>query len=80
MVRVIRRGRYRVYVFPESGERHHRPHCHIYWPDGSAVVALDDLRVLEGDRLSTEARALLQEFEQALWQAWSALNTEGSES
>jgi hypothetical protein len=78
MVRVIRRGPYRVYVFRETGERHHLPHCHIFWPGGKSAVDISDLHVLEGDRLSRQAQELLSEFKDALRQAWSELNDEGS--
>lgn len=73
MVRVIRRGPYRVYVYRETGERHNQPHCHM-----EVVFDIAEFRVLEGDRLPRQARDLLWEFKDALRQAWSELNDEGS--
>lgn len=59
MVRVLQWGQYRVYVYKERGGRHHRPHCHVYWTDGDATVALDDLKVIDGDPIAGAVREVL---------------------
>ena len=51
MVRVIRRGRFSIYVLPENGGRHHLPHCHIVWSDGRSVLELPTFRLLAGHPL-----------------------------
>lgn len=80
MVRVIRRGRYRVYVYKEIGGRHSEPHCHVFWPDGETSIDLKTLTVLDGDRLPALAIELLAEFEDELWRVWKALNGKGKKS
>lgn len=74
MVKVAQRGRYSVYVYDERGERHHRPHCHVRWPDGEARVALPTLELLAGDDLPAAARELVEEHAVDLHEAWNRLN------
>jgi hypothetical protein len=57
---VAQRGRFSVYVFPEEGQPHSRPHCHIYWVDGAASVDLLNFAVLAGDPVPAEGRELLE--------------------
>lgn len=49
MVKVIARGRFSVYVYADGRQPHHAAHCHVYWADGAASVALLTLLVLDGD-------------------------------
>jgi hypothetical protein len=75
MVRIAARNNIRIYVYAnEAGQPHHAPHCHVYWPDGSSVVALDSLSVLRGDALTRAARVLLEEHALAARIAWEELN------
>jgi hypothetical protein len=74
VVKVVQRGRYRIYVYVELGGPHHHPHCHVYWPDGSAAVELDSGRVLKGHDLPAEARRLFEEYQTLLENAWKDLN------
>ena len=67
-----------MYVYAESGERHHLPHRHVYWRDGDAAVALDQLRVLTGDRLPVAARELLRGHLADIRRAWTVLNPRSS--
>lgn len=76
MVKVVERGRFRVYVFDERGQPHHLPHCHVLWSDGKSVVSIDDLAVLAGNTLPAAARALLQEHQAEIHRAWQRLNGE----
>jgi hypothetical protein len=74
VVTVIRQGRFRICVYAEVGHRHHRPHCHVYWTDGSSSVDLQTLTVLDGHSLPADALALLRTFQTVLWFAWYTLN------
>jgi Domain of unknown function (DUF4160) len=76
MVQVVRRGRIRIAVYPETGERHNTPHCHVYWPDGRCSIALDTMRLLAGKQPPAGAWRLLDEFRDDLRRAWTALNDE----
>jgi hypothetical protein len=78
VVKVVQRGRIRVYVYDERGHRHRRPHCHVYWPDGACVVGLEDRRLLIGNELPAAAWILLQEYWEELHRAWMLLNQESS--
>jgi hypothetical protein len=70
MVRVVTQGRYRIYVYQESGAPHHEPHCHVYWPDGECAVSLRTFAVLRGpvDRDAVQAHA------GQIWATWNCLN------
>ena len=74
VVKVVQRGRFRVYVYAEGGAPHHLAHCHVQWSDGATSVALRTLRVLDGDPLPPAARDLLGEHIDELYAAWNALN------
>lgn len=73
-MRVLQRGRFRVYVYPEEGEPHHKPHCNVRWSDGDAQVELPTLDPIVGDPLPREARDLIFEGRAALIAAWNLLN------
>lgn len=76
VVKVVERGRIRVYVYDERGHRHHRPHCHVYWPGGASVVDLDDGRLLVGQAPPPAAWELLRGHWEELRRAWDVLNHE----
>lgn len=78
MVKVIQRGRFRVYVYDERGHRHHRPHCHIYWPNGASVIDLETGQVLVGHDPPPAAWSLLSEYMDELRRAWELLNQEST--
>jgi hypothetical protein len=78
VVKVVQRGRIRVYVYDERGHRHHRPHCHVYWPDGACVVDLDNERLLSGLDPPEVAWELLRDHLEELRRAWDILNHERS--
>jgi hypothetical protein len=73
MVRVVTQGRYRVYVYPEVGGRHHSPRCHVEWADGSCVIDLDTLAVIAG-QATRQARLLVRQHEAQIRAAWDLLN------
>ena len=79
MVKVVQRGRFAVYVYAERGERHHLPHCHVYWPDGESVVSLRDGELLRGDAVPAAARRLVREHLSEIRRAWASLNPEETE-
>ncbi len=74
MVRVVPRGKYRINIYVELDEPHHRPRCHVYWPDGSAAVDLATGLVLKHAELPDEARGLFEDYRTILVQAWNRLN------
>ena len=80
VVKVVQRGLLRVYVYDERGHRHHRPHCHVYWPDGASVVDLEQPRLLAGSDPPAAAWELLRDHWETLKRAWDELNQEGASS
>jgi hypothetical protein len=74
MVRVATRGRYSVYVYVETGQPHHLPHCDVQWPDGNTQVALPSLEIIVGDPLPALARELLYDDLERICAAWDELN------
>jgi hypothetical protein len=74
VVKVAQRGRIGVDVYPEEGQPHDRPHCHVYWPDGETVVALDRLEILAGMIPPAAALKLVRDNLSAIKQAWMLLN------
>lgn len=74
VVKVIERGSIRIYVYQEGGHRHHAEHCHIYWPDGSCVIDLDSLDLLEGVNPRRAAWDLLHDNISEIRAAWRLLN------
>ncbi len=38
-----------IYMFFFDDKKHHRPHIHAHYGDQSAVIAIDDGEVLQGD-------------------------------
>ncbi len=74
MVKVAQRGRFSVYVYDETGERHHLPHCHVRWEDRWTVVELPRLHVLIGPELPAAARESLRDHLAELRAAWNRLN------
>jgi Domain of unknown function (DUF4160) len=73
MTRVVTQGRYRVYVYPEIGGRHHSPHCHVEWADGSCVIELVTFTVLAG-RADAQALRLVRQHAAQIRAAWQQLN------
>lgn len=74
MVKVVERGPFRVYVYVERGQRHHRAHCHILWGGQQASVALADLEVLRGPALPRQARDLLVDYSDEIREAWRGMS------
>lgn len=74
MVKVVQRGRFSIYVYAESGQPHHLPHCHVYWSDGESVIGLARLSVLSGPPLPAAARELLRDYLADAKRAWTRLN------
>lgn len=73
MGRVITVGKYRVYVYPEQGGQHHRPHCHVYWPDGSCTIDLETLEILGGDD-HAQARQIVRSHWGQITVKWREIN------
>lgn len=76
MVKVVQRGRFGVYVYVERGQRHHKAHCHVLWPDGAAVVGLRTLERLAGDELPATAEGLVRDSIDEIIAMWNRLNPE----
>jgi hypothetical protein len=74
VVRVVQRGRFRVYVYVEIGAAHHEPHCHGLWPDGQASVSIATWEVIRGDALPPEARELVYSHRGEIERAWQDPN------
>ena len=73
---MAQRGRFRIYVYDERGQPHHRPHCNVRWSDGDAQVALPSLVLLDGDPLPRAAWRLVNDHLADLVAAWNRLNPE----
>jgi Domain of unknown function (DUF4160) len=76
VVKVVQRGRIRVYVYDERGHRHHRPHCHVYWPGGACVIDLEQGKLLVGPLPPAAAWELFRDHIEELQRAWDLLNQE----
>ncbi len=76
MPKILDNGTYRVYVYGNDSNRHHLPHCHVYWDgnDHASVVGLPDLIVIAGDAVPRRARRLLRANVDVLMAAWRRLN------
>jgi hypothetical protein len=37
-----------IRMFMETGERHHRPHIHVYYQDYSAIYTIDSIELIAG--------------------------------
>ena len=71
---ILRRGRFKVYVYDETGARHHLPHRNVRWSDGGAQVSLPDLDLLAGTSLPHEALDVVSDGLEDLITAWDELN------
>jgi hypothetical protein len=76
VVKVIQRGRIRVFVYDERGHRHHWPHGHVYWPDGACVVDLVRQQLFSGMVPPAAAWALIRDHWDEIQRAWEFLNQE----
>lgn len=65
-----------VYVYPETGQQHHLPHCHVRWAEGDTVVALPSQEILAGPSLPKAARRLLLDRMEEICSCWDELNPE----
>lgn len=74
VVRVTSRGKFSIYVYAESGQPHHLPHCNVRWSDGSTQVALPTLLVIVGNPLPKEAWDLLRDHLEEICAMWDELN------
>lgn len=74
MVLVLRRGRFKVYVYDETGGRRHLPHRNVRWSDGNAQISLPDLDLLAGTSLPREAVELVLDGLDELIEAWDIYN------
>jgi hypothetical protein len=76
VVRVVRDGRFSIYVLPEGGERHHLPHGHVVWSNGRTVLEIPGFRVLTGHPLPAAAWDVVRESKADIIAAWNLLNPE----
>jgi hypothetical protein len=67
-------GKYRVYVYSELNAPHHLAHCDVRWAGHNVSVSLATLSVLAGADLPKEAKALVLEHIDAIWEEWHRLN------
>lgn len=54
-----------IYMYSETGGRHHLPHFHARYQEDEAVYAIEDLRCLEGGLPPRQHRLVV---------AWAALH------
>lgn len=47
----------RMYV--EAGERHHRPHFHVYYQGHASIIAIEPVEILAGNLPSKQERLAL---------------------
>ena len=75
-MRVLGDGTYSIYVYPETGQPHHWPHCHVRWADDETVVQLPLPMVIAGPPLPKNAKLLLIENLEQICNAWNNINPE----
>lgn len=73
---IVRGSGYRIYVFPEKAGKHHGRHCHVYWDDKCAVIALPTMGQYVGDPLPGAGRKLVESNIDELMKAWEKFNNE----
>jgi hypothetical protein len=56
-----------IRIFTETGERHHRPHIHVYYQDEVAVYSIEPIELIVGE---------LPRRQQRLLEAWMELYQE----
>jgi hypothetical protein len=69
---IVKEGGYSIYVYAND---HAPPHCHVFWAgDKEAVVELDPIAAVAGDRLPRAGIALVRAHQGELIDAWNRLN------
>ncbi len=48
-----------IRMFAEPASPHHRPHFHAYYQEDVAIVAIDDVEIIEGKLPRTQERLVL---------------------
>jgi len=56
-----------VRMFAEPGSVHHRPHIHVWYPDSTAVIAVDNVELTGGEVPRRQLR---------LVEAWAEIHRE----
>ena len=62
-----------VRMFIETGERHHRPHIHVYYQESIAVYAIDTIELLAGTMPGRQRRlveAWIELYQDELQDNW----------
>jgi hypothetical protein len=76
-MKVIADGNIIVKVYcDETFQKHHLPHCHVFWPDGSLIVTLPTLDVIVGGNIPKRIRIILLDNFNTIIDAWNQLNPE----
>lgn len=77
MPTLVTLGNLKVHIFFGDTDRHQRPHFHVRTPEGRAVVAIDDLGVLESDLPDRKIKMALDwavDHREALIGEWNRCN------
>jgi len=68
-----------IRMFPETGERHHLPHLHVYYQNETAVYTLDPIELIAGT-LSRRQRRLVEAwmelYQEELVENWQLVNND----
>lgn len=70
-----------VRMFMESGERHHRPHIHVYYQSDAAVFAIDTVELLTGTLPGRQRRlveAWIELYQDELLDNWHLVEVNAS--
>lgn len=66
-------------MFPETGERHHLPHLHVYYQDDTAVYTLDPIDLIAGTLPRRQCRlveAWMELYQVELVENWRLINND----
>lgn len=66
-----------VRMFTETGERHHRPHIHVYYQDSVAIYAIDSIELLAGSLPGRQQRlveAWIELYQDELRDNWHLIS------
>jgi hypothetical protein len=77
---VLRRGKLKIAIYRESGNRHHSPHCHVYLADAEAIFDLNEFNCIANNGFRRKAldqiAGIVKEHQEEFLDVWRMLNEE----
>ena len=80
MTTVYKRGRLRISIYQEVGQKHHSAHCHVYLTNTEAVFDLNNLECFANNGFSKKTleqiNGIIAEHQEEFLDFWRLLNEE----